>query len=72
MEESNNLQRDLDGAYFRIKREGKWQNICFSDLTLEEMESVMDGRSIDWLKSLCIQLGKTIRNIGDELDLVCE
>ena len=37
-----------------------------------EMERVMENRDIDWLKSMCIQLGKTIRRIGDELDIVCE
>ena len=47
-------------------------NACFSDLTQEEMERVMENRDIDWLKSMCIQLGKTIRRIGDELDIVCE
>ena len=32
----------------------------------------MENRDVDWLKSMCIQLGKTIRRIGDELDIVCE
>lgn len=27
------MQRNLDGVYFRVERDGKWQNICFSDLT---------------------------------------
>lgn len=65
-------KRNLDGIYFRICRNGKWDNICFSDLTHEEMESVMARKDIDWLKSLCIQLGRRIREIGDQLDLVCK
>ena len=36
------------------------------------MERVMENREVDWLKLLCIQLGKTIRRIGDGLDIVCE
>ena len=36
------------------------------------MERVIENRDVDWLKSMCIQLGKTIRRIGAELDLVCE
>ena len=68
----NIMDRNLDGIYFRVQRDGKWGNVCFSDLTQEEMERVMENRDVDWLKSMCIQLGKTIRRIGDELDIVCE
>ena len=70
--ENNNMDRNLDGIYFRVQRDEKWGNACFSDLTQEEMERVMENRDVDWLKSMCIQLGKTIRRIGDELDIVCE
>lgn len=66
------MDRNLDGIYFRVQRDGKWENACFSDLTQEEMERVMKNRDVDWLKSMCIQLGKMIRRIGDELDIVCE
>ena len=31
---------DLDGIYFRVKRDGKWQSLCVSDLTPEELKSV--------------------------------
>ena len=68
----NIMDRNLDGIYFRVQRNGKWENACFSDLTQEEMERVMKNRDVDWLKSMCIQLGKTIRRIGDELDIVYE
>ena len=66
------MDRNLDGIHFRVQREGKWEYACFSDLTQEEMEGVIKNKDIDWLKSMCIQLGKTIRRIGDELDIVCE
>ena len=65
-------KRNLDGAYFRVQRNGKWDNVCFSDLTQDEKEKVMQGRDIDWLKSLCIALGKAIRQIGDQLDITCD
>ena len=67
--EPKELKRNLDGVYFRVLRDGKWDNICFSDLTQEEMETVMEGRDGDWLKSLCIRLGSVIRNIGDTFNL---
>lgn len=31
------MDRKLDGVYFRIKRNDKWENVCFSDLTEEDM-----------------------------------
>lgn len=64
------MNRELDSCYFRVERDGKWQNICFSDLTEEEMEKVTKGRSEEWLRSLAIYLGQRIRAIGDQLDIV--
>ena len=64
--------RDLDGSYFRVKRNGKWQNISFSDLTESEMYEVIDSKGVMWLRNMCVFLGQTIRKIGDEFDLVRE
>ena len=33
------MDRKLDGIYFRVLRDGKWGNACFSDLSQEEMDS---------------------------------
>ena len=35
---------DLDSIYFRVERDGKWQILCVSDLTPEELKSVTE----DW------------------------
>lgn len=72
MRKVGNIDRDLDGVYFRVKREDKWCNVCFSDLTDSEKTEVMQDKGVTWLKSLCITLGNTIKKIGDELDLVGE
>ena len=61
--------RNLDGVYFRVERNGKWKSVCFSDLTEEEMRHQIGDRSIEWLQELCMILGRTIRHIGDELDI---
>lgn len=61
--------RNLDGCYFRVKRNGKWDSVCFSDLTEVERQNVLDGRNEEWLKSLCCHLADTIRNIGEEFDI---
>lgn len=65
------MNRDLDGIYFRVKRDGKWDNVCFSDLNDEEMDAVLEGRDVEWLKSVCKILGRTIKRIGDEFDICC-
>lgn len=66
------MSRNLDGAYFRVLRDDKWQDICFSDLTEDEMNEVLKNRNEEWLKSLCIHLGNTISKIGDAFDLICD
>ena len=66
------MNRNLDGIYFRVNRDNEWQNICFSDLSDDEMEEVMKDRPVEWLKSMCKILGHTIRDIGDQLDIVME
>lgn len=66
------MNRNLDGVYFRVKRDGEWKNICFSDLTEEEMDQMLSNRPEGWLRDMCKILGKTIRSIGDQLDLVRE
>lgn len=64
--------RNLDGVFFRVKREGEYKNICFSDLTEEEMIKVLKDKDTNWLKSMCLILGKRLKEIGNEFDLVCE
>ena len=63
------MDRNLDGIYFRVNRDGKWDNVCFSDLDEPEMIEAMKNKDITWIKSLCIILGKRIKEIGDEFDL---
>lgn len=64
------VNRDLDGIYFRVKRGKHWESICFSDLSDEEMDKVLEGHSVEWLKNTCKILVRTIKRIGDEQDIV--
>lgn len=66
------MNRNLDGIYFRIKRNNKYESICFSDLTEDEMDEILKDRDIKWLKSLVKMLGRTIREIGNQFDIICE
>ena len=51
-----------DGAYFRVPRDGKWQAVCFSDLTDEERQQALNGWDNDALRRMCCLLADTIRN----------
>ena len=66
---NSTINRQLDGIYFRVKRGDKWEDICFSDLTDEEMEDVLKTFDEPALRRMCKVLGKVLREIGDELDL---
>lgn len=63
--------RNLDGVYFRIKRNDEYKNICFSDLTNDEMDEVLKDREDTWLCELCKILGNSLREIGDQFDITC-
>ena len=66
------MDRNLDGVYFRVQRDDKWQNICFSDLTADEREEIGKDRSLEWWKSLAFILADRLKEIGDELDIIAE
>lgn len=66
------MNRNLDGVYFRVERNGKWETVCFSDLTDEEMKTVLDGKSDKWLRSMCVHLGTVIKEIAEEFGIVRE
>lgn len=62
-------KRNLDGVYFRIKRDEKFDNICFSDLTQSEQDDVMEDRNEEWLKAMCKILSNSIRLISDYFNI---
>ena len=63
------MDRNLDGCYFRVKRDGEWCNVCFSDLTYPEREKVCEGRSAEWLQKLAYHLADRLRTVGDVFDI---
>ena len=64
------MDRNLDGYFFRVCRNGRWESVCFSDLTEEQMNDVLKDRSDKWLKSLCVGLGVTLKQMGESVDVV--
>ena len=67
------LERNLSGIYFRGERDGKWHNIDITDMSDIELKELTDklikSNRIEMLKGLVIALAKTVREIGDKLDL---
>ena len=63
------VKRNLDGYYFRVERNGKWENVCFSDLRADEMIAMLSDRSENWLISLCMGLGEQLHLMGDQLGI---
>ena len=72
------IQRNLDGVFFRVQRNNKWMNVCFSDLTDEEMNTILAGRSTEWLKEMCkifdqMDMNSNIPyNVGISLDTLAQ
>jgi len=64
------VQRNLDGCYFRVERNGKWQNVCFSDLTEEERNNIMADKKIPWFISLVNHLADSLHAMGDAFDIM--
>lgn len=63
------IERQLDGVYFRVKRNGKWGNVCFSDMTHDERKEVIGSRTTEWWMALAGIMADTLREVGDKFDI---
>ena len=66
------INRNLDGIYFRVERDGKWQNLCFSDLTEDEQRKVLKDKSPDFVLQMALNMAARLGEVGDKFDLQCE
>ena len=64
--------RKLDGIYLRIKRNGKYQSLCLSDMTREELEANLNPVRGEWLKGAVIHLALTLHAIGEKFSIIRE
>ena len=75
MEENKNIipiPRELDGIYYRVERDGKWCNRCFTDLTTDEQEEMIKKYDAEGLKRMVMLLAKILRDIGDTINIVAK
>lgn len=64
------MNRNLDGIYFMVKREGKYEPVCFTDLTEDEIEELMGDRGAKWWKSIALELKRVINTIGEQFNIM--
>lgn len=64
-------RRDLSGIYIfhKFEDEERRQPTCFEDCPEEKQDEWLDSLDPQAVKSLAKQLGKTLRNIGDQFGL---
>ena len=63
------MNRGLDGIYFRVKRDGKFENVCFTDMTEDEINAKLKYRDAEWWKGVAMHLRECIRNMGEQFDI---
>ena len=67
------MDRHLSGVYVRIQRDGKWENVDYTDLTPEEREAFMrckaNGANYQWWVGLANTFADIIRDLGEQFDL---
>ena len=72
--EETKIRRDLSGIYIfdKFENESKKQPTVFEDCNEKTQDEWLNTLDIEALKRLSKQLAKTIRNIGDQFDLMAE
>lgn len=58
-------QLELDGIYVRVQRDSRYQNLSFTDLTLEEQKAFLEDLNERALERMCLQLAETLRSFGE-------
>jgi len=64
-------KRNVSGIYFRSqnKETGKWENICFEELSEEEQDKILDTKDVAFIKGLVKLLSNTLNNICTQFDI---
>ena len=73
-------QRNLDGIYFRVERDGKWVTVCYSDMEQAERDEIAAKRAesstpeeqVAWWRSMADLLADQLYDMGEQLGVTCE
>lgn len=66
------VHRDLDGVYYRVKRNGQFEDLCFTDLTVAEQNEFLATLDTEGLKRMVHLMADSLRTLSDHLDLFME
>ena len=66
------MERELTGIYFRVKRDDKYENIDFTDLTVDEQADILDkeGNEHGFMDRMFNLLQEDLNNLIDTFDLL--
>ena len=72
--------RNLDGVFFRVQRDGKWNNVCYSDMTPDERKEVIYDRmgerpldeQVGYYRRLAELMADYLYDMGEQLGVMCE
>jgi hypothetical protein len=65
------IKRDLDGVYFRVMRDGKPENLCWTDLVWEDrIEFARKNNNEDWLIRMIQIMNGVAMEIHDTFPMV--
>ena len=66
------MERELTGIYFRVKRDDKYENIDFADLSFEEQNDILDkeGNEHGFMDRMFNFLQEDLNNLIDTFDLL--
>ena len=62
-------KHELCGIYFRVERKGKFEDVCFTDMTELEQKRAIYDFSPEALRNMCMVLAGVVRNLGDMFDI---
>ena len=57
--------KNLDGSYFRVLRNGKFVERCFTDMTMEEQDDYLETLDKEHLKAMVKTFGNALRGLCD-------
>lgn len=60
---------NMDGIYYRVKRDDEYQSVCFSDLTPKEVDEVIGDKygATQW-RRIASHLAEKLRDLGAFLE----
>lgn len=59
---------EMDGIYYRVKRNGVWENVCFTDMTEEEVSHCLGDISATYWRRIAEILARRLRELGEFLE----